>query len=220
VHADGRRRVAPALAGSVVALMLLTGCQAEADPSATETPDEPSSSAAPTTAEPSASASAPLTPEPSPASSAGPAVNIPVPVKPAVADENSAEGLEAFTKYWLELFSYGYQTNDWAPFEALTDPGCRTCANLSNAVKEHYAEGGWIRGGAINLNSADTKFEKNTSGSINSFIDIEQSEIVYFDTTGVEIKRTARTPSTIGVSIALWEDGHWVILDFGSPEGT
>ncbi|MDN4611169.1 DUF6318 family protein [Arthrobacter burdickii] len=200
--------------------MLLTGCQGNGGPSANETQSQPSSTSAPPTAEVSASATSSSGPEPSPASSAGPAANIPVPVKPALADENSKEGLEAFTKYWLELFSYGYETNDWAPFEAVTDPGCRTCGNLSQAVKVHYSSGGWIQGGTISLNSSETGFEKNTTGSINSFVDITQDEIVYFNSSGDEVKKTAQTPSTIGVSIAFWEDDHWVMLDFGSPEGT
>ncbi len=147
-------------------------------------------------------------------------MNIPVPVKPAVADENSAEGLEAFTKYWFELFSYGYQTNDWATYDGLTDAGCRTCANLTGQVRDLYAEGGWIDGGKIRLNSLQTEFQQNTSGSINSFVDVEQAELIYYDAGGIEIDRSEALPSTINVSIALWDQGRWIMLDFGSPEGT
>ncbi len=141
-------------------------------------------------------------------------------MKPPLADENSAEGLEAFTEYWFELFSYGYETNDWALFTPLTDPGCRTCVNLTTQVKDHFEQGGWIEGGAITLNSSQITFEKNTAGSINSFIDIAQSEIVYFDSKGLEVKRTPPTATMVGVTIALWEDDHWIMLDFGSPEGS
>jgi hypothetical protein len=39
-----------------------------------------------------------------PADAKGRAQNVPVPVKPALADKNTKEGLEAFTKYWYELW--------------------------------------------------------------------------------------------------------------------
>ncbi len=141
-------------------------------------------------------------------------------MKPALADQNTAEGLEAFTEYWLELFSYGYETNDWAEFDEATDPGCRTCGNLKAEVQEHYKNGGWIEGGKISLKSTSTDFIGNTEGSINSFIDIKQANILYYDSSGLELKRTDNTDSIVGVSIAFWEDGRWVMLDFGSPEGT
>ncbi|WP_146065581.1 DUF6318 family protein [Arthrobacter pityocampae] len=217
VRAEGHRRAVPILAGAAVALLLLTGCRNDADAAPIPT-SEPPSSQAPATSEPTTTPS--VAPEPSPASSAGPATNIPVPVKPALADENSPEGLEAFTAYWLELFSYGYETNDWAPFEAVTDPGCRTCENLKAEVQKHYESGGWIDGGGISLNSTNTEFVENTTGSINSFIDITQNEILYFDSSGIEVKGSKKTEPVLGVSIAYWEVDHWVMLDFGSPEGS
>jgi len=220
VHADGRRRVAPALAGSVVVLMLLTGCQAEADPSANETPDKPSSSVASKTAEPSASASAPATPEPSPASSAGPAMNIPVPVKPALADENSAEGLEAFTKYWFELFSYGYETNDWAPFEAVTDPGCRTCVNVTTAVREIYSEGGWVFGAQSEVTAFSTDFRTNTQGSVSSFVEVVQGGTKTFTSDGSLRGEDPEKAPRVSVTFALHDQSGWLMLDFGPPEGT
>lgn len=220
MRAVGRRRVAPALAGSVVALMLLTGCQGDADPSANESPDQPSSSAAPTTAEPSASASVSATPKPSPASSAGPAMNIPVPVKPSLADENSAEGLEAFTKYWFELFSYGYQTNDWAPFEAVTDPGCRTCSKYVDIVKSIYSKGQYIRGGQFELDEFSTEFVLNTQGSIQAFASNGQSDITFYGSDGTLIRTDPAPEAVVDSVFATFTEGSWLLLDYGKPEGT
>ncbi|WP_367277634.1 DUF6318 family protein [uncultured Arthrobacter sp.] len=217
VGTDGRRRAGPILAGALLSVVLLSGCQGPSEPSTDGSPPGITTPSAPGS---TPSESVPSTPQPSPASSAGPAVNIPVPVKPALADENSAEGLEAFTEYWFELFSYGYETNDWAPFDAVTDPGCRTCANLTGQVRDLYADKGWIVGGAVNLSSFDTEFINNTSGSINSFVGVEQAGLTYFDSTGTEINKSEALPLTLNVTIALWEENQWIMLDFGSPEGT
>ncbi|MHA7285022.1 DUF6318 family protein [Arthrobacter sp. MDT3-44] len=199
--------------------MLLTGCQGDGDPSANETQSPPSSTSAPTTAEASPSATASPSPEPSPASSAGPAANIPVPVKPALADENSKEGMEAFTKYWLELFSYGYETNDWAPFEAVTDPGCRTCNQTRQVVQDYYAGGGWMSGGEFQLIDFGTDFRINTSGSIQGFVNYQQTDIMYYQNDGNNSESEAPGAS-VNVTFSLYEGDSWVMLDFGRPEGT
>lgn len=215
-----RRRVTPALAGTAVALLLLTGCQGSGEPTAEETRVRPSSSAAPTTAEASPSASASAAPEPSPASSAGPAANIPVPVKPALADENSVEGLEAFTEYWLELFSYGYETNDWAPFDSVTDPGCNTCSNVRAAVGDVYESEGWIAGGETNLTNFHTDFVMNTEGSFNAIAEVVQSDSQVYLKSGELDSDDPRSAPRVNTIFAVYMDESWRMLDFGAPEGT
>jgi hypothetical protein len=204
--------MAPVLAGGVVALMLLTGCQSSDGPVAPETPDEPSASS-------SATPTVPSTPEPSPASSLGPAANLPVPVKPALADENTPEGLEAFTEYWLELFSYGYETNDWVAFDAVTDPGCRTCTATREAVQAIYAEKGWLSGGRYSLENFGSDFQTNTSGSIQGIVSFRQADVIYFDAAGTPTPEAAPEPS-VNVIFAVFEEGRWIMLDFGKPEGS
>ncbi|WP_394252201.1 DUF6318 family protein [Arthrobacter pityocampae] len=217
MRAEGHRRAAPILAGAVVALVLLTGCRNDADAAPIPTSDPPSSSQAPATIEASSTASA--APEPSPASSAGPATNIPVPVKPALADENSPEGLEAFTAYWLELFSYGYETNDWAPFEAVTDPGCRTCTQTQQVVMDFHASGGWMSGGRFKILDFGTEFRTNTSGSIQSLVRYQQDDLIYYESDGNQSQGEAPEAS-VNITFSIYEEGAWLLLDFGSPEGT
>jgi hypothetical protein len=210
------------VAGSV----MLSGCQGDPNEEQTTSPptSTPPASAAvsaapPAPADPSGGEST-AAPEPSPASSKGPAANIPVPTKPALADENSKEGLEAFTRYWFELFNYGYATNDWKTFSEVTDLGCGTCRNVLTAVDEHYESGGWIVGGEAEVRSFTTDFVPNIEGSISSFVEVDQAAAMTISEDGlVEGESEARRES-IDVVIALWEDGRWVMLDFGPPEGT
>jgi hypothetical protein len=220
----GLGRAAPALTAATVAMVLLSGCQADPDPAATQTAGQPSSSSSPAStdasASASASASAPASSEPSPASSAGPAANLPVPVKPALADEYSAEGLEAFTKYWFELFSYGYETNDWVPFEAVTGQNCRTCNQVKEVVQGIYKEGQWISGGEFEVISFSTDFRTNTEGSVQVFVDNEQAEITYFGKNGSAFPPEPTTKAMVDVIFASYAQGGWTALDFGRPEGT
>ncbi|MDQ0735412.1 DUF6318 family protein [Arthrobacter agilis] len=199
-------------------MMLLTGCQGDPDPSAQPNPD-PSSSASPAAASPSATPSPSSTSESSPASSAGPAANVPVPVKPALADENSAEGLEAFTKYWFELFSYGYETNDWAPFEAVTDPRCETCSNATSAVMDVYADGGWVWGADSEVTEFTTDFQTNTQGSIGSYVEVIQDASITFSASGEVEAEAPKGDAIFNAIFSAYIDHRWVMLDFGAPEG-
>ena len=78
---------------------------------------------------PSASASAPPTadPRPTPASSKGPARNLPKPILPEAAKENTKEGFEAFTQYWFDTITYGLETGDPEPLREISVPACKIC---------------------------------------------------------------------------------------------
>jgi hypothetical protein len=145
-------------------------------------------------------------------------VNIPVPEKPALADENSVEGLEAFTKWWFELGNYAVQTGDVEPWVSKTDPGCANCSNLVDSVKRSHAEGGWVVGGAIKVESFGTDFKENTQGSVSSFITISQNASSYYDADGIVIEELpARNEAVVRELIAEHHGHEWVMLDFGSP---
>ncbi len=143
-----------------------------------------------------------------------------MPEKSSLADENSLEGLEAFTEYWFELFSYGYVTNDWAEFDSVTDPGCGTCSNVVGGVQAHFSTGGWVAGGNADVVSFSSEFELNTAGSINSFVEVGQGEVTMFSSSGEVASESASSDPRIDVVIAIYEAGKWIMLDFGSPEGT
>ncbi len=208
---------------AVVLGYLMTGCEGDASPpgpSATSAsasaPEQTTSTSPPPTTTPPE----PTTPEPTAASSDGPAANIPVPEKPALADENSVEGLEAFTEYWFELLNYAYITNDWVPLEAVTDPGCDTCGSVKEAVQLVYADGRWLSGAEIEVTSFASEFELNTAGSISSFVQKRQAEVTYFNPDGSELSTDPPTEPVFDVVIALHEGNYWLMLDYGKPEGT
>jgi hypothetical protein len=72
-----------------------------------------------------------------PADAKGRAQNVPVPVKPAVADKNTKEGLEAFARYWYALLNYGFETGNLTPWTKLTSGSCEFC----NLIKKSIAVG-------------------------------------------------------------------------------
>jgi hypothetical protein len=135
-------------------------------------------------------------------------------------DENSQAGLEAFTRYWFALFSYGYESNEWTDFKAVTDGGCDTCTNVIQEVQKHYDTGGWIQGGEITVHSVSTKFQPGATGAISSFVEMDQAQLIYFDQSGREAGVSGALPRSRKVAIAVHKNNRWVMLDFGSPSAS
>lgn len=115
----------------LAAAALLAGCAPQADEPATLPP---------VTSVPTA------TPTPTP-DVATPAVT--APVEPDNAHDYSAEGVEAFTRYAIDVINYAYQTNDVSYLEQIMTPDCQTCANVTSAIDDHVAIGGHVDGGQM-----------------------------------------------------------------------
>ncbi len=187
----------------VVGSLLLSGCQGS------EAGDSPPASGG--AAGPSASSTA---------GTAGPAADLQPPEKPAGIDAESQIGLETFTRYWFELLSYGYESNDWVPLQTVTDRGCDTCTNVIGEVRKHYESGGWITGGRITVNSISTSGEPGAQGPISSYVELEQTELKYLDKSGREAAVSDALPPTRSITIAVHKNNRWVMLDFGSPSAS
>jgi hypothetical protein len=97
----------PVISVVAVSVLALSGCSGGGEPQAGPTATAVASPAASGSGSASATPSATPTPKPTPvykpADAKGRAQNVPVPVKPALADKNTKEGLEAFAKYWFSL---------------------------------------------------------------------------------------------------------------------
>jgi hypothetical protein len=96
-----------------------------------------------------------------PADPQGKAQNVPVPVKPALADENSKAGLEAFVGYWYHSLWYGYETGDTSLVAGLSKPTCVFCKGLKDAVDLSWKDGRWISGGQIEIGPVAVDFVPN-----------------------------------------------------------
>lgn len=145
-------------------------------------------------------------------------MNIPVPEKPALADENSVEGLEAFTEWWFELLNYAYATNDLEPLMAVTDEGCGTCENMKQSISDAYADGGWQVGGKVKVESFGSKFEPNVHGSVTAFIQSTQESIAIYDGSGeLVVEYEDQSEPATSQLIGFYSDDRWSLLDLGAP---
>ncbi|WP_415857369.1 DUF6318 family protein, partial [Sinomonas sp. G460-2] len=96
----------------------------------------------------SGSSSAPPTPDsrPTPASSRGPARNLPKPVLPEAAKQNTKEGFAAFTQYWLNTVTYAFETGDAKPLTDTSDKSCKVCERFVQDSETLHGRSGWSIG--------------------------------------------------------------------------
>jgi hypothetical protein len=152
--------VGTAVGSVVLSALLLTGCGTDDDVAATP-PSSAASSAATTAAEPGPDA----TPaDYVPASLDGPAQNVPKPVMPDLAREESREGAQAFLDYWSDAMWYAHQTGDTTYAREVISDACDICMEQLKFVEDVYGDGAWFIGGRENPVIQDTTIQRSSDG--------------------------------------------------------
>lgn len=136
-----RRSGLRVLSSAAVLSLLLVGCGSDDDGGgSTQSPTNIAPS------DPTASASDSAE-EYVPASAEGPAQNVPKPTKPALADEESVEGAQAFLDYLSDARAYAQQTGDTSLAREVTAEQCGSCMEHYDNLDSHYEAGGWASRG-------------------------------------------------------------------------
>ncbi len=200
--------------GAVVlcVMWLLTGCSTPGSaPSATSTTTAtPASSASAAT--PSATPSAPGAYKP--ADAHGKAQNVPVPVMPESAKENSEAGLEAFIGYWYAQQNYAMESGDQAAWSEMSEPGCRTCRRIEDGIHDSHIDGRWSVGGKISVPAVELLWKEGVPVQ-QAKVQIVQEKIEYFNEDG-SIGRPAEAASNSAFALfATYEPAGWKVTDLG-----
>ncbi|MGF6835272.1 hypothetical protein QF015_003467 [Paenarthrobacter sp. TE4293] len=199
----------------LAAAVLLSGCRGGSTPSA------PSSEQSSTTASPASSALVPAasaTPSASagykPADAKGKAENVPVPVMPELAKENSKAGLEAFIGYWYATYSYATETGDLKAWMASTDTTTESGAAYKRAIVANYANDSWLVGGKIDIPSIEVLWQIGAEFQV-AKVQVIQDEIEYFDAEGRIRQQPSEASNTAEAVKAAFRDGSWQVIDNG-----
>ncbi|MBO0895985.1 DUF6318 family protein [Arthrobacter sunyaminii] len=218
IRTSARSAVPAARFGALglAAILVLGGCSGDGGEPGAEAAENSSSS--PTASEsPTESASPSATPTPTaaaykPATAEGPAENVPLPVMPDVAKEQSKEGLEAFGEHWFDLVNYGYETGETAPVKAISAPDCERCQSFYVDVDEGYVNDDWIQGGQLRVISRGTQFVQTPEGRFQLILSIRQDASFNRGPNGkIYHEATADEESTAFIMEATFVSDHWVV---------
>lgn len=191
----------------VAGLVTISGC--DGGDAGTQTPSI-SGSAVETSSTPTP------TPTPTayvPASEKAPAQNVPVPVMPEAAKQQTKEGWEAFAKYFIEELNYMVETNDPSRVEKLSVGDCDFCrteidfANFANEQKQ------WAVGGRYAFESARTQLEKDRLGNVGGTIVISRAAGSYVDIQGPLNDVAPSAGSQWYLQLSPTSDG-WMVFQF------
>lgn len=192
-------------AAVVLAVSLLSAC----GPSSDDPDDAPSSAAseaASSSSSPSASeaseasgASAEKTPgadgEYVEASADGPAQNVPKPQKPALADEESYEGAQAFLDYLADTRAYAWQTGDTSLIREITDEVCDKCYEEYDEIDELYEINGWASSGQEEIEIVDKDMPVNSYGFPSPRVDVRYEGMTIWGPGGEIVEKYPPTGS-------------------------
>ena len=202
--------------------LLLTACQGGS------APDGPPSQTGSTTASPTSSASVPAASATSgapsasaiykPADAKGKAQNVPVPVMPELAKENSKAGLEAFIGYWYASFSYATESGDLGPWTAITDTSNAVAAAYKLALERNYSQGNWMVGGQISTPVIDVLWTDGANVQ-EAKVQVIQNETWYYNADG-GVGKDPTPASNIAEAVFIKFTGSsWRVTDNGMIVG-
>lgn len=152
--------VGTVVGGVVLAALLLTGCGPD-DDGAAASPSSTASSAAASSSEPGPDA----TPaDYVPASLDGPAQNVPKPVMPDLAKEESRDGAQAFLDYWSDAKWYAYQTGDTSYARDIINDNCEVCLDELDEIEKLYESSAWAVDGRETIKMREDGFVRASDG--------------------------------------------------------
>jgi hypothetical protein len=188
-------RLAQVAAGVLVGVAVLAGCSSK----------EPANDTLPTPSATSAEASETLPP-------LGPA-DFPM---PAEARERTAEGVEAFTGYYIALINRLLRDLD-ATYLTQFSRTCSTCDRIARDASSDKASGYSYQGGILTVTSLGLATLTDEGGEL-AFV-VEQEALEVLDASGgpvPDLSTPRLTALPAGLS-TVWDTDHWLVssLSFG-----
>jgi hypothetical protein len=167
---------------------------------------------------PEASTSVPPSPDlrPTQASSQGPARNLPRPVLPESAKQNTKEGFEAFTQYWFDVASYALENNEPDAIKNLSKPDCKVCNAYIEDSVETASSGGWWEGPRWRVSGflADMTLDP-LKQALGQFL-LDESPSSKFDSGGNVLKSMkGGNNNRLKEIYAVYQDGRWLAAQLG-----
>ncbi|MGW9415563.1 DUF6318 family protein [Arthrobacter cupressi] len=153
------------------------------------------------------------------ASANGKALNVPVPVMPPIAKQNSKQGLEAFTKYWYSTYTYAVQTGDLKLWLESQDLPKDQATDYQKAMDRNFAKGRWTVGGRALVQAVDVKWVKQPVEPQQVFVRVNEEAISYYAAPSKTWQASIPATKQTEVLLTTFVDGQWRINAHGIVSG-
>lgn len=218
-HATGKNVLGVSCALILGGSLLLTGCSSSANGESPTGGSSTASSSSGSASSVASSAAAGSSAVPQEATPTSPAKNIPEPVMPAAAKENSAKGLEAFTRYWFEVNNVAQKTGDTKQLLSLCVKDSPYCSERKKSIDQFSEREAWMTGGEAKIGSFFTQMKETSGGYVHGLIELDQSARTVYQASGhvPEADLPARKASLEVFS--KWNGSEWKFLGPKPIEG-
>lgn len=154
-----------------------------------------------------------------PATLEHPARNVPKPVMPAEAREETEAGAQAFLNYRADAQWYSIQTGDTSLIREVTSTDCEKCTEQYDAYDSRYANGDWAAGGFEKPTILSDTFVKRPDGGYNIPVSVTSSGTIGIDDNKVTARQLPFDESDAFDVYIYRENGVWRYLT-SSPRGS
>lgn len=192
--------------------LLLTGCSSSANGESPTGGSSTASSSSGSASSVASSAAASSIAVPQEATPTSPAKNIPEPVMPAAAKENSAKGLEAFTRYWFEVHNYAQKTGDTKQMMALCVDESDFCKDRKKAIDQFTERKAWMTGGNAEIETFFTQMKKTKGGYTHALIEMDQKARVVYQESGPVPEANLPGGKDPFEVYSYWDGKSWAFL--------
>ena len=154
-----------------------------------------------------------------PATLEHPARNVPKPVMPAEAREETEAGSQAFLNYRADAQWYAMQTGDTSLVREVTAPECSSCTEEYDEIDALYGKGGWARGGWEKPTLPDGHLSKRADGGYNLPIEVDSKGMQAIYSSRVTTSQMPFSGADILDVYLDFRDGRWTHVT-ASPRGS
>lgn len=152
-----------------------------------------------------------------PASEKAPAQNVPVPVMPEAAKQQTKEGWEAFARYFIEELNYMVETNDPSRVKKLSVGDCDFCRVETKYATVLSENGQWNINGKYSIGKIDALMSPDREGNIGGNIAVSRQESSIVSKSGV-------LGTAAGIESSVWylqlqpSETGWRVFQFGETK--
>ncbi len=148
-----------------------------------------------------------------------PARNVPRPVMPAEAREETEAGAQAFLHYRADAHWYAMQTGDTSLVREVTALECSNCTEQFDEIDELYRDGGWARGGWEEVTLPRGHFIKRADGGYNFPVEVDSKGFQTVVSSQVRVTQMPFSGNDLLDIYMDFRDGHWTHVT-ASPRGS
>ena len=143
-----------------------------------------------------------------------PPVTDKAPDKPAEMTKGDEAGAAAAARYYLNAYSYAWNTGDTAPIKAISDEECAFCQREIAQIDEFYSNGYWAKGtyaSITNTDSIDRVSDDATDAAIYDVqFHIDEHTPEGYSSKGYE---SGSRYDTIIKFRVQWKENEWRVID-------